>query len=626
MSVQQIIDDARGYAKTVQGQADVALKAAASAINGLGFSVIGYTPTAITDPKDTTVPEVPTLDRVELQLDNPSAMAPVFQDIPAIQTEAAPQDETLAPELTLPTVPSSLTEFAGVIPAVRTEFALPEAPVLTIPDAPAISDHQIPTAPALVLPEITAEKPRFEDKIPTDLIQTFEAQMKQRNDALTQDFSSKWEEWRKDFYPDEDKHMGNIAEQLDRYFAQKGSGLEPMVEARIHNAALHRTGAEVRRARDSAFEEAASRGFTLPSGTILSAIQQARQGAVDVAGKSASDIAIAAAELEQKNIQFALTTVIALRENNLKTAFAFAQLWVSINQQALEYANTVKRLTIEAYEVAAKAFSQKLEAYKTEVQVYELHLRAAMTSIEIYNAEIKILETQTNVDRTKLDVYRARIDVLNAAQALYRSRVAAVVETAGLEKLKIDLFQSQVQAYQASVQAKSAEWQGYSAAIQGETAKTQMYSAQISAYNSRVTAYRAKVEAMSEVVRAAATTNQARSSQYVAQLEGYKAMVSAKGAMASTKLENQRQQLVSYQAQVTAAAAQYQGQIEKYKALTVANTENAKVALNAIAMSIDSQRERGKAIAEIALQTGHVYGNLAAAATSGVVSLASASE
>jgi len=123
-------------------------------------------------------------------------------------------------------------------------------------------------------------------------------------------------------------------------------------------------------------------------------------------------------------------------------------------------------------------------------------------------------------------------------------------------------------------------------------------------------------------VQAAAQTNDARAKQYVATMDGYRTVVQAKGEVARTQLENQRQQLVAFQAEVSAAVAQATSKTEYYKATSGVAIENGRLSVEAMLKSAELAQSYGKTIATLHNANATVHANLAGAAMAGMNALA----
>ena len=625
-TVSDLIAAAQARTTTITGAASAALSAATSAVTNMGFTITSYSP--LTLPVAPTTPGAltpPTLSPVTLTLPAAPGGAPAFQAIAAPALGSVPTLSGSAPSMNMPNKPSQLHQFNYTSPGVNTSFAFPTPPSeLTNPliAAPTLNDRAEPTAPQVSLPAFGAVAPVDNTVAPTNLDTTFANAYAGAASSTITMVNGYVDAMLTQRNPQYNAQMAAIEAQLTKYLAG-GTGLSAAVENAIYARAQSKNDAEARRVRDAAYAEAASRGFTLPSGALMSAMQTARQAGADNNAKAATEITVLQAEMEQKNLQFAVTTSTALRTTVLNATLSYMQNLGQLNGQALDYAKSIMSAILEMYNTAVRAFTVKLEAYKAEAVVYETNLKAAMAGIELYKAEIQALEALTQVDKARVDVYRARIEALTSLSNVYRAQVEAVIGRVTMEKLKIDVFQAQVQAYGAEVQGKNAEWQGYTAAINGEAAKAQVFGAQVQAYSAQVGAYKATIEAGAEAVKAAAATNEAQARSYAATMQGYQAVVQAHGLVASTTLENQRQQVVAFQAQAQAAIGNAQVQNEFYKATSSVAIENAKMAISSMYQSADARRAYGASLAQIQTANAQIFGNLAGAALAGMNTLAS---
>ena len=625
MSIETLISNAQDYAGVVLADARTALTAADSLVRTVGYSVPGYYPASLPSaPPSALTTTVPTLDQIQLNLPNDPGAAPNFQDISEITTGSAPTAPTDAPTFEMPTKPSQVAEFQAAAPSINTSLAFPEPPgVLMNPliNAPVLTDRVEPAAPQVSLPVFAALSPTDNTVAPTNLEGQLASSYASASPSMVTAVNGYVDAMLAKHNPRYHEQMARIEAQLATYL-DGGTGINPAVENAIYERSRSKQDAEARRARDGAYGEAAARGFSLPPGSAMAAMRQSRQSAADNNAQSAREIVVMQAEMEQKNLQFAVTTSAGLREALLSASLSYMQNLVSINGQALDYAKSILGAVVESYNIAAKVFGVKLEAYKAEAVVYETRLKSAMAGIELYTQEIKALEALTNVDRAKVDVYRARIESLRAYSDVYKAQIDAVIGRVSLEKLKLDVYQSQVQAFTARVQAKNAEWQGYSAALGGETAKAQVFQARMAGYSAEVQGYKAEIEAKSEVVRAKAITNDARAKQYSAALSGYSAVVTARGEVARTKLENQRQTILAFQAQVQAEVGNAQVQNEYYRATAMTAISNAELQMKAMVQGGANQQAFGNSIAQLGLHSAQIYSGLASSAMSGMNSLA----
>lgn len=626
MSAEQIIEDARGYASSVLSDSVSALNAAANAITGVGFLVPNV---EVSDPGDLpdvgSLPSLPTLQGAEFSLPADPGAPPQYQDIGGIDLSGAPTPTAVVPTLTMPARPTEAAPFTAALPTINTDgYDFPDPPdqlVNPVFQEPEISDRAAPVKPDIVLPVFDKEAPVFSAVAPEDLSGEMERSYRSISPTMVAVLDGQVDALLGKFCPRYHSSMEALELKLARYM-EGGTALSPDVERALVERAKDRDLGEYRRVRDAAWADAADRGFTLPTGALLSAQARARQAASDNIARANTEIVIKQAELEQQNAQFAVTTSLNLRQTVLSTLISYHGNLVSLNGQALDYAKTVASLLVETYNTQVKAFSAQLDAWRAEAAVYETRLKGALALIDLYKAEIEALQALTQVDVARVNVYRARIDSLQALANVYRTRIDAIVSRSQLEKLKIDLFGAQVQAHQAMTQAKANEWTGYRAAIDGEETKVRLYGTQVQADAQAVTIWRGKIDAQTEAVRAAAITNDSRARQYEAALRAYSSIASARGDVARTKLENERQELLAFQADAQARTSFAQARATTFKARADVAVGYADVQMRAQSTMAQSMINYQSTLAMLANNIARNYGQVAGMALSGVNALA----
>lgn len=627
--VSGLISTAQEYTNTLVGQATSAMTATSGAVSAVGYSLPVFRDATLPAPPPATInTDLPTLDSIELVLPSEPSTTLTFQDISPVDVSGAPTLSAAVPTLELPTKPSQVADFGGTMPAINTNIAFPEPPAALLNpliDAPVLTTHDVPVKPSIMLPAFTSVAPVNDTEAPTNLDVTLANSYATAAPSFVTAMDGYVDNMLAKRNPQYAAQMAAIEAQLTKYLAG-GTGLNAAVENAIYERARSKNNAEALRVRNSAYSDAAGRGFTLPTGALMSAMQTARQAAADTNARAAGEIVVMQAEMEQKNLQFAVTTSTGLRTALLNATLSYHQNLVSINGQALDYAKSVLNAIIETYNTAVKVFSIKLEAYKADAQVFEVKLKGAMAAIELYSAEIKALEALVNVDRAQVDIYRARIETLVSMANVYRAQIEAVQGRVGLEKLKLEVFQGQVQAYTSQVQAKNAEWQGYSAAVSGQEAKARIFATQVQAYSAEIGGYSAKIQAKSEAVRAVAATNQARASQYQAVMSGYQTVVQARGEQARTQLAVQGQLINAFNLKVQASIGNAQVQQGYYRATSEIAISNAGGNLKAQLGEIESKRAYGQTLAQLGTANAQIYGSLASSAMAGMNTLVSQSE
>lgn len=556
--IQRRIEAAQGYAQRVALQGDLALRDAAIQLKSIDprmdpppqadlpakpdISDVGKFP--VFEPINPSFPDAPDKpdkpekpEKVDPQdLPEFNAEAPTFiEDAPKFIGGDVPQFKGTAPTFnentpifkgTVPTFkdvnpPTAMPVFSDQPPVINTLFVFPDPPELLknpkFGEPPKVGDHKIPDRPNITPPTFEGVAPTDTTQAPTNL----EGQLRSAYQGASSSMLSMM-----DGYVDSMLHKNNpqfhgqmarIESQLKKYL-DGGTGLNAAAENAIYERARGKNDAEARRTQAAAYADTANRGFTMPNGALMAAIGNARQASADNNARAASEIVAMQAEMEQKNLQFAVTTSAGLRQAMLSAALSYHGNCITINGQALTFAQSVLGAIVEIYNTAVKIFTLKLDAYKAEASVFDTRMRVVTMGIEIYKAEIQAVEALHSVDKVKMDVYRARIDSLSSLATMYRSQVDAVVSKAGLEKLKLELFSAQVQIYETRVRANESDYKRMAADVQIQELDMKKYATQAEVFNIELSGHKAKADVFSTEMQA----YKAEADVFSTEMQGYK--------------------------------------------------------------------------------------------------------
>lgn len=602
-----------------------ALTSAKAAVASVGYDDVvwnGIAPTVM--PDFGAIPAAPTLSPVLLTLPDAPGDGPTLLESVPIDVGDMPTLSVPAPTLEFPARPSEIGR-APDAPQIST-FEFPEPPEslsTELPAPPVFAERAEPVAPEIILPEFAEALPERLADAPTDGAEIMGVAYAQQSLNSQANADAYVDAWIRNQSPEHHTQMARLEARLATFMAG-GTGLAAEVESGIFNRARERNDLEAARLREASYSEAANRGFTLPTGALMAGIARARQEAANNNLKAATDIAIAQAELEQKNLQFAVTTSAGLRTAMIGAALGYMGHVVSINAQAMDYAKAVFGNVVEMYNAAVRAYSARVDAYKGYVSIYESRIKAAMAKIEVYRAEIAALEALTNADQSRAAIYRIQIDSINSMVALYRARIEAVQGRVSLEKTKLEIFQAQTQAFGAQVQAKNAEWSGYNASISGEESKVRIYGAQLSAFNSQLDAYRAAIAAKIAESESVVKTNQANADMHSAKVRSYTALVGAESERARAENDNNRQMLTAFEREIAAFQAQTQLRLVKFNAESDAKIKDATSSLSAQIEMARAKTQYGATLAQLSNDGAQIFGTLAGAAMAGTTSLVAA--
>lgn len=553
--------------------------------------------------------------------------APATLPIPTLDTKSAPVNKAVRPATTLPITPNQLAEFAKEAPTLAS-IVIPPAPDalnnINI-TAPTLTDITVPDAPVVAVPEFTAQRPITDIQGPVDVTAQFRADFSDQGNALRSSLEGSVDAYLTKLNPRFHEQMSALENRLAKYIAG-GTALSTDVENAIFARAVDKTNVEFLRTRDSIFEDGAARGFTMPGGSIFSAVIQARQAAADNNARAAMEIAIKQAELEQNNLQFAVSQTMNLRQMVIGAAQQWAGNLVQLNAQALQFAHGVLQSVVDLYEIEVKLVQSKVSVYQAEAQVYEYRLKAALAIYDVYQAHIAGLKAQVDVDASKVQAFTSQMNAYGAMANAYKAIVDGVATKAEIEKLKVEAFGAEVQAYSAKVAGKTAEWQGFRAQVEGNSAAIDAYKAEVSAYGTEVQAFATQIQARSTEIQAVSAANENAARTYAASVSAYTALVQGRSAAITAEINSFESTLKAYTAGMEVKDAQGRLSVANASAKGQVAVAAYKTQAEVVISNAQMNYRRMSDMAGVANAGANAYAGMASSALAGMNALASKTE
>jgi chromosome segregation ATPase len=590
---QNILDSANLVAGNLRGDATRNLDNAVRSIERLGYTGPAWREINPPDSPDVgLIPDIPTFSPVGLTLPSQPAQPEALREAPSFDF--------------------------GTAPVVNVNLGFPEAPDLLIPVMPTFTEREVPNAPEVILPDFEGVMPSGPSDLddPSNMLDGAEDKFNAYSDKLR----SLADDWVRAQSPAHFDQLAKMEAKLDAYL-NGGTGIQEEVETAIINRAREQQSRNAEATKQAAYDEAASRGFTLPTGALMSAVARARQEAANNVHKAITDLAVAQMEMEQKNLQFAISTSASLRTLMVNAAISWAGQLNSLRDKSFDFAKTQVSTAIEIHNAAIRTYSARVDAYRTAASVYDTQIKVALSKIDVFRAQIEALKTQTDADQSKVSLYNAQIASLSAISALYQSRVDAAKGRASLEKIKLEIYQAETQAFSSQVQAKNAEWSAYTAQLAGDEAKLRKYTAELQSYNYELDAYQKQIAAKIAEADAVAKENQTTTDRYQAMVQAYTATVDAESKRAMAENENNRQILTAFNAELSAFKSRTEVALAQYTAQADANVKNATGSLSAQVEAARGKLEYGKTLSSISVEVGKTYSSLANTAMSGINTL-----
>jgi hypothetical protein len=353
-------------------------------------------------------------------------------------------------------------------PDVSADLPTVDAPVIDPRSPPSLTEIPTPVLPGPIL------IPGFQGIRPTDIgpeTHDYAAVMEQQylsiHPQMRALIDSAVSEWIDTYAPMDRESLSALEDRLQTYLAG-GTALTPEVEQGIYDRGRAKLEAEQVRPGMEAIRAASRRGHELPSPVFFASQQRLAQAIADANGRAAIDIATKMAEMEQQNLQFAVTAAKDLRVAIRNVAVQYAGVIANVNGQALDFAKSVVSALRDAREAAIKYFDALAGLYQTDAAVYEAIIKGALADITRLEAETRIAVAIGQLDETKAKLFQSQIDDDRAIVQLYGERLQAIGYELQRRKLLLDQFLALVQGFEAEVRAKLAETEVFKALMSGD--------------------------------------------------------------------------------------------------------------------------------------------------------------
>lgn len=420
------------------------------------------------NPSPPLLPHVPVLGA--LANISPSAVTPVA-DFDGVQpTYTAPTE----PNATLPTAPSA--------PAELTMPEVPAVPSVTAIPPPQFSELVPPQELGLNIPTLTTAMPVSSLTAPSERFEFNEAEYA----SMLSD---------------------SLKAKLLYDMENGGYGIEEGDEARLWARARERASVVANAKVEETLRASASRGFALPPGADMAAVEAAQQAALEEIANVDRDIALKRADMYVENRKF---TITAAREvESMFIAYRSAMM-----ERTLNAAKTLVELGIATFNAQVELFNTRLDAYKTEASVFAERLRAEQVKVDIFRGRIDAYRGSLEARRTQADIYKTQVEAQELQVQIYNAQMQALRARVEVERSKVELFRTRVEAYSAQIGARGKEFDLYEAKVRGQVAIQEGFKSQVEAYRAKVEAFRVRVEGEEARVRALAAANQSTIETY----------------------------------------------------------------------------------------------------------------
>lgn len=488
------------------------------------------------------------------------------------------------PGVTVPALPSDLDVTAPDDVSITTEWTFPTAPTTSLPSVPTLETITLPTAPTVTLPTFSETLPDVSTITAPGMSFTF----------------------------DEDLYSSTLLTDVSNLLVSRlggGTGLATDVEQALWDRARNREDQEAKRTRNQLLVEHAGRGFTLPSGVLATAVQEATQITQNKIGDLSREIAIKQADLEQKNLEHSIGATIQLEGLNMN----YIQSYYG---RVLDSKKFVQQALIDIFETQVKQKGLELDAYKAYATAFETRLRAALADLEVYKSEIEAQKLIGDINEQAIKVYLGQLQGIETEMNVYKTTVEAVATEINSQKLIIDNYRAQLDGFLAQIKAKSDEYALYESKLKAAYSDLDIYDRKVNSYAERIKAYGEEAKAEKAVLDGTISQNEHILGRYKTQLDGIIANMEQVTKQYEIDARVYGSAVDIYEADIRGEGERFRAETGLNKAKADVAATNAGIQIQNSTLALSKASDQVKMAIEIIKQQSDIGSQLASAALS----------
>jgi hypothetical protein len=581
--VEQHIADMTNQATTAVAQTNESIEALANFNVPSEGTAPNLVPAPVTpgDAPDVAVPDPQLFGQID-QINEPP-----FEDfqslVDAVDVGEPPTFNPSIVSINVPDAPPDIdTSGAPVRPDI-VQPDLPPDPDIVMPAEAQMLAITLPGAPTINLPLFDTDVPVFDDQVPATLL-----------------------DWQEPTYTG--TNLTELSATIKAMLAG-GYAMPPVVQDALFAAAREREDKTAHKAVDDAYEDFASRNFSMPPGMLAEQVNVARQNNQLQANSQSRDVLTKAAEWQIENLRTAVSQGIALES-------ALIEQFNQIAQRSFEASRLRAQMEFDRFNLRVSAYNAKMAGINAMVAVFQAKVQAELSKLDVYKSEIEAQQLIGQINEQAVRIYTSKVQALGEIVDMFRAKLDAVRIKSELETQKIELYRADVQAYAERLNADKTRFDAYTARVQGESAKAGMLESEARAFAATVQAYESGNNVKIAVVQARLQSIGTSVQKFTALLQAERERVQSELAAIQAQSAAYSADVGRYSAQVTFATQRNELLIRSQEA----TVRNNMAYFDVVSKEYDARQTRLIETARLQLQAIQAAGQMAAQVAAGALS------
>lgn len=234
-------------------------------------------------------------------------------------------------------------------------------------------------------------------------------------------------------------------------------------------------------------EAFADSGFTLPIGIRKAKEQEVYVKIYESNNTRARDIAIKQAEHETENLKNAVIQGLAM-ENML------SQLRDRTLARLLDAAKYTVQSAIDIYNASVAKYNIDMQSFSLEMEAHRLELETEISRVEVYKSEVIAMGEVGKLNSIAVDTYVAMQTALKLKVDIYNIEVEAAKSKTEANKIIMEGYATEIGAYKTMVEAAMLDYEKYNIISTATGVQAQVLNANSDLFAKRVASVKSSTD------------------------------------------------------------------------------------------------------------------------------------
>lgn len=518
-------------------------------------------------------------------------------------TPQFPEFHTQPPEAPYVNIPAPPT--LAALPSVPLEpfleeVSVPEYEGHTLPEVPQLSQLSIPDLIQVDFKDYDVERPEL--KVPELYDDDFIGDVAQIQDSMHGAMSA---------YVDDDATVAATRDTLNRILGGQSTGLPPEFEAVLFARAIERENVASAKAMETARNEWASRGFSLPGSVLLARDTEILIENRRALGEANREITLQVHSKAFEALQAAVAQGVALQGQMFQQ---FNDTYVNV----LKAADSAYAVHQNLMQAGIDLVRIEMEVYRTDIEAFKQHTEIQLARLQVYRTQLEAERVKGEINQQQVQIYLAQLQSVMTGVEVFKSRVQAANTLVQMQMSKVDIFKAKLDGYKTVVDTQRLQMDLHESAVRSEEAKTRVYTSQVQGFLGEVQAYQASTGAEASRVSALASLNKDNIDRFKSSVDAFSSVANIDVAQIRAATGKFTADIASYQAQSQVAISSAQLGKEVGQLGLLSHDMAEKNTLAAAQLNVEKVKSHTALALEAGKSAAAVYSQLSAAALSAI--------